>query len=70
MPHGDCNLCLPSYRANQTWGNCDLLDVFGSVCAEMPGRLPVPIPAVAHFQLQQQQNNSASSLLLVLQQRC
>eukprot|EP00878_Enallax_costatus_P000805 GHUV01000929.1.p1 GENE.GHUV01000929.1~~GHUV01000929.1.p1 ORF type:complete len:294 (+),score=54.77 GHUV01000929.1:362-1243(+) len=36
MPHGGCELCLPSWQKNQTWGDCDLLDVYGSVCSEMP----------------------------------
>ncbi|KAF8061915.1 p80 [Scenedesmus sp. PABB004] len=37
MPgHTGCDLCLPSFRANATWGDCDLLAVYGTVCAEMP----------------------------------
>jgi hypothetical protein len=37
MPHTGCELCLPSWEKNATWGNCDLLKVYGSVCGEMPG---------------------------------
>jgi hypothetical protein len=37
MPHTGCELCLPSWEKNATWGDCDLLKVYGSVCGEMPG---------------------------------
>ncbi|KAF6262912.1 hypothetical protein COO60DRAFT_554392 [Scenedesmus sp. NREL 46B-D3] len=36
MPHSGCELCLPSWQKNATWGDCDLLKVYGSVCGEMP----------------------------------
>lgn len=36
MPHTGCELCLPSWQKNATWGDCDLLKVYGSVCGEMP----------------------------------
>jgi hypothetical protein len=37
MPHTGCELCLPSWKKNATYGECDLLKVYGSVCGEMPG---------------------------------
>lgn len=38
MPnHTGCDKCLPSWQKNATWGDCDLLATYGSVCSEMPG---------------------------------
>jgi hypothetical protein len=37
MPHTGCELCLPSWEKKATYGDCDLLKVYGSVCGEMPG---------------------------------
>jgi hypothetical protein len=40
MPgHGGCDQCLPSWQEqNKTWGDCDLLGVYASVCSEMPSK--------------------------------
>lgn len=49
MPHTGCELCLPSWEKNQTWGDCDLLDVYGSVCSEMPGKDMIPFVLLQHM---------------------
>eukprot|EP00879_Flechtneria_rotunda_P004898 GHRR01005172.1.p1 GENE.GHRR01005172.1~~GHRR01005172.1.p1 ORF type:complete len:321 (+),score=61.76 GHRR01005172.1:1164-2126(+) len=36
MTMDGCEKCMPSWEAGRTWADCDLLDVYGSLCHQMP----------------------------------
>lgn len=32
-----CEKCMPSWQAGRQWADCDLLEVYSSLCYQMPG---------------------------------